>query len=287
VAVNPRDELSLRRIINVPPRGIGATSVQRLVAHGTKTGRGLWASLCEAHAVAGLPKAAVAGATALIEVLRPRAQSLRHATGSELPALVGDLFEKLQLKDTILAADDAPTVMQRRIQNLDAVVRALDRFAEGVTGGGKGGAAPLQEFLRSTSLSRDSEEDALAATDRVTLMTLHSAKGLEFPYVLMVGVEEDLLPHKRTLELGGDLAEERRLCYVGMTRARTRLWLTHASRRKRHGTEAPRSPSRFLEEVPGIDAVRRSRRDVPCDDEGSEELAAAFFQKMREQLGMD
>ena len=124
---------------------------------------------------------------------------------------------------------------------------------------------------------------------RVTLMTLHAAKGLEFPYVFMVGMEEDLLPHRRSLELGeGDLGEERRLCYVGMTRARRRLWLTYARQRRKHGKLVERTPSRFLQEIhdgPGV--VRQSREAAGFDPERADAAAAEFFQKMRTQLGIE
>lgn len=118
-------------------------------------------------------------------------------------------------------------------------------------------------------------------------MTLHSAKGLEFPYVLMVGVEEDLLPHKKLLEEGGALSEERRLCYVGMTRARRHLWITWAGHRQWHGKMTERSPSRFLEELPTGDGVVRRKREVANDEETSDAMAQDFFKKMRAQLGID
>ena len=121
----------------------------------------------------------------------------------------------------------------------------------------------------------------------MTLMTLHSAKGLEFPYVFMVGLEEDILPHRRSLELGGELSEERRLCYVGITRAKQRLWMSSCAYRASRGKMAERGPSRFLEELPDGDGVRRWSRESPPDDEQNEDAANAFFAKMRVQLGLE
>ncbi|MEK7703822.1 MAG: 3'-5' exonuclease, partial [Myxococcota bacterium] len=183
-----------------------------------------------------------------------------------------------------LGDDDAPALSARRLENLDEVVRALTRFEHHLPHD----AAPLAEFLRSSALVRDPAEDEEAPKHQVTLMTLHGAKGLEFPYVFMVGVEEELLPHKRTMELGGELPEERRLCYVGITRAKRRLWLTYARHRVRHGRHEERSPSRFLSELPTDDAiVRRVDRDATPTDGQQDEAADTFFKKMRAQLGID
>jgi ATP-dependent DNA helicase Rep/DNA helicase-2/ATP-dependent DNA helicase PcrA len=122
---------------------------------------------------------------------------------------------------------------------------------------------------------------------KVTLMTLHSAKGLEFPAVFMVGMEEELLPHRRTLELGGDLSEERRLCYVGITRAKKRLWLTKCLYRSSRGKMMERGGSRFLEELPEGDGVLRWNRNSPPSDEMTDSKADDFMAKIRAQLGMD
>ncbi|MEO1174111.1 MAG: 3'-5' exonuclease, partial [Myxococcota bacterium] len=111
---------------------------------------------------------------------------------------------------------------------------------------------------------------------------------LEFPYVFLVGMEEDILPHKRTIEEGEDLSEERRLCYVGITRARRKLWLTHTVTRIRYGKPEPRTPSRFLDEIPDGEWLNRmSRAEHDDDDTGAEDAADEFFRRMREELGFD
>jgi superfamily I DNA/RNA helicase len=285
VAYNPRDEVALRRIVNVPPRGIGPTSLERLVAHGESTGKGLWHSLTSASQIPDLPATARIGAQEFVDVLAPLGAQLRTAASGQLAPLAAHLFHGLRLREAIHEADDSPGVLSRRLENLDHVKHALERFERGA----QGQEGPLLgEFLRNTALTRDSaEDDDEAKRGRVTLMTLHSAKGLEFPYVFLVGLEEELLPHKRTIETGADLGEERRLCYVGMTRARRRLWLTHAQFRQKYGKLEPRTPSRFLQELPEGPGVKRWNRDAPPSEERADEAADDFFKKMRAQLGIE
>jgi superfamily I DNA/RNA helicase len=282
VAQNNFDEVALRRIINVPPRGIGTTSVERLAAWGEVSQKGLWGALCNAGRVPDLPKAAAAGARDLVDILAPASKRLRSAKKGDAVHLARRLFADLKLRDAVLSADDSPVIAARRLENLDEVLGALDRFEQT-----RAQSEPLAEFLRSAALVKDDQADDSAMRGKVTLMTLHSAKGLEFPFVFLVGMEEELLPHRKTLEAGGELSEERRLCYVGMTRARRRLWMTWSRRRRRYGKAADRTPSRFLQELPDSDAVKRRNRDEPQSDAEADAAAQDFFQRMREQLEID
>ena len=161
------------------------------------------------------------------------------------------------------------------------MINGLTRFGQH----NAGSKDALGEFLEASALVRSPDEEE--ATGQVTLMTLHSAKGLEFPYVFMVGVEEDLLPHRKSMELGGELSEERRLIYVGITRAKKRLWLTWCKRRLMRGKWADRGSSRFLEEIPDTDGTRRWARDTPPTNENSDEMAADFFARMKAELGIE
>ena len=284
VALNPRDEIALRRIVNTPPRGIGPTSVERLVAHGEGTGRGLWVALQEASHLKDLPAAAVVGAQRLVGILGPAAARLRKAKKGELSVCTRELLKDLGLRDAVLAADDAPGLAERRLENLDEVLRSIESFERTAADG----TPLLADYLYSAALASRDEEEEEDSSGRVTLMTLHSAKGLEFPFVFLVGVEEELLPHKRTMDdLGGDLGEERRLFYVGMTRARKRLWLVWARNRVKHGKPTQRSPSRFLQEISEGPGVRRRNRDNPKGDVESEKLADDFFKTMKAQLGIE
>ncbi len=284
VAHNPHDQLALRRIINSPPRGIGPASLERLNKHGEEAKRGLFWALTQARQIHDLPKAALSGIDGFLAVMQPAVNEARRLSAAELPRWAERLFSALGLRDAVLAADDAPTLAARRLANLEQVIKSLARYAEGEPNAER----PLAGFLRAASLVSSPEEDAELQKGQLTLMTLHSAKGLEFPFVFLVGMEEDLLPHKRSLELGGELAEERRLCYVGITRARRSLWLTWARTRRKHGKPSDRSPSRFLDELPLGEGVLRRDSVASTQTEAEADAAAqAFFQRMRAQLGIE
>ena len=186
-------------------------------------------------------------------------------------SIVDALIEETRLRDSIMAADEAPTIVTRRLENLDEVLNGVRRFEEHYDG-----ADLALDFVRSATLIRNEEDDE-EDKGTVTLMTLHSAKGLEFPYVFMVGLEEDLLPHKKSIEQGGEISEERRLCYVGITRARQRLWMSFARQRGQRGKMVPRTPSRFLE---------RSPMESAMYDDGTESgrCKTRIMTRMRQQL---
>ncbi len=286
VVANPRDELSLRRVINTPPRGIGPASLERLVQYGARQEGGLWWALMSAAEVPDLPKAAIAGARELTSILTPEMARAAELPASELATWSQDLFAKLHLRDAVLNSDDAPSISAKRLENLDEITHELDRFAKDPPRD----EPALYEFLRASALVRSPDEEKDEGRGRVTLMTLHSAKGLEFPFVFMVGVEEDFLPHRRSLEEGGEISEERRLCYVGMTRARRRLWLTLARQRLSHGKLIDRTPSRFLQEIadgPGVTRWSRDAAPVEADEKKADAAAGEFFKRMRSQLGIE
>lgn len=302
---NPNDEVALRRVINVPPRGIGPQSLERLAQFAQAQNIALGQALCRIDEVPHLPAQAKAGGKAFAQVLGATRSGLSGAQPGALSARVEALFETLQLKDAILSGNDAPSVCTKRLENLTAAVGALERFerkhrapsgsgASSADGAPLSGGALLSSFLRAAALRHEQPEDE--PQGQVTLMTLHAAKGLEFPYVFMVGVEEEYLPHRRAIEDTGPqasqaLAEERRLCYVGMTRARRQLWLSHAKTRLRHGRHVERTPSRFLSDLPDTEGIEHKAfgeaSDSTEDAERSELLAQAFFAKMRAQLGID
>ncbi|HXF99119.1 MAG TPA: UvrD-helicase domain-containing protein [Gaiellaceae bacterium] len=236
VLVNPSDAGSLLRIANRPRRGIGAASLARLVAHAEATGRTLFQALAdpEAAGVAAASARAVRAFHATMESLMARAP--------ELP--VDELLERVLERTGILEALEAERTIEARgrienLQELVGVAREYRQRAEEPTTAG---------FLQEVALLSD-QDTIRDEGGLVTLMTLHNAKGLEFRAVFMVGMEEGVFPHARALEEQG-VEEERRLCYVGMTRARERLTLTHASARTLFGSRTYNLPSRFLDELP-------------------------------------
>ena len=233
--VNPADEVSVKRVLNVPKRGIGDASVAKLDAYAAETGRGFFDALRHADE-AGVTGPAVRGLYSFVELidsLTARAGDPDSGPAEVLQAVLegSGYLAELQAENTIEAAG--------RIENLEELIGSAQQFTR------------LEEFLEQVSLVADTDEIPEEVTDQVVLMTLHSAKGLEFPVVFIVGVEEGIFPTMRALENPDDMEEERRLAYVGITRARERLFITHAWSRNLFGTTQYNPPSRFLDEIPG------------------------------------
>ncbi|MCD6419638.1 MAG: UvrD-helicase domain-containing protein [Synergistetes bacterium] len=229
---NPRDTLSLRRIINVPSRGIGAKRWEYIYDKILSAGdiyKGLKAVL-EEKRLKGEVKEAIRKLFELISTLRSELGK------KELFDLVAGLLEESGYWEMLKEADD--TSRMENIEEFFSIIRKFqDRHPNGT----------LQEFLEEVSLSTD--VDTLdTAEERISLMTLHSAKGLEFPVVFMVGMEDGVLPHYRSVQ-DGDIEEERRLCYVGMTRAKKLLFLTSVERRLLFGAIMEQPVSRFVREM--------------------------------------
>ena len=248
VALNPRDEIALRRIINYPARGIGATTVEKLALFARGRRVPMWDALRGVEGIAGIAggtRAAIGAFVALVE-------KTRGALEGGTAAAAGDLVSAIALYDDLRVGATTALAAQRRIDNVQDLLRSIGEREKRAPG-----AESLREYLNFLSLHTNDDDDGDASADRVTMATLHGAKGLEWPVVFLVGVEEELLPHARTLYPQGpdvdgpaDVSEERRLAYVGMTRARERLYLTRALTRHKHGKDRPRTPSRFLREIP-------------------------------------
>ncbi|HLI34467.1 MAG TPA: UvrD-helicase domain-containing protein [Terriglobia bacterium] len=237
LAVNPKDNAAFLRIINVPPRGIGASTLSALQAAAQQLGLSLWETVeHELSRGASLPRLRKS-LESFAAVVRPLMEN--HASVS-----LSEFFRNILDRAGYLAMLEAEGTLEAegRIENLQELVNAArEAESRGET---------LSQFLDHAALVSDSDE--YSERSRVTLMTLHTAKGLEFSTVYLVGMEEGLFPHKLSLMEDAALEEERRLCYVGMTRARQRLVLTWAARRRSYGEDYLRStrPSRFLSEVP-------------------------------------
>ena len=253
--VNPSDAISFARVVNSPRRGIGNTSQGRLLSHANTTGLPIWEVAGRPDAVPGLGAAAVKAISRFhqtIEGLRERAatapvaellESLLHETG---------YFEALEAERTVEA--------EGRVENLQELIGVAGEFDANRELEGDAEVPPLEEFLQQISLYTD--QDSIAEQESlVTLMTIHNAKGLEYETVFIIGCEEGVFPHMRALEEGGE-EEERRLCYVGMTRARSRLYLTYARERRIFGgRREPAIASRFLDELP--DELVEQERSAP------------------------
>ena len=239
VLANPTDEVSLRRVLNVPKRGIGDTSVARLDAWANAQGRPFADALVKAES-AGVSGRALAGVRQLVALL------------DELSAYEGPpsgLLETLLARSGYAAELEMANTIesQGRLENLAELVGVAKEYEQAMVEAGE--EATLAGFLERVSLVADADE--ISDDDSsVVLMTLHTAKGLEFPAVFLIGLEDGVFPHIRSLTEPDELEEERRLCYVGITRARERLALTHAWSRQLFGSTQYNPPSRFLKEIP-------------------------------------
>jgi DNA helicase-2/ATP-dependent DNA helicase PcrA len=242
--VNPADSLSAKRIINVPARGIGAATVERIAAYEAEAGGFLpaCALALERGELKGAAAARVREFVELMARFREKLDLLPY------PRLAAELIEESgygpSLRETAQGAMSASDreEAQERLENLEQLLAGMEEHV--------GTEGTLQDFLEQVALVTDLDSYD-GSLDRVTLMTLHAAKGLEFPVVFMSGMEEGLFPHSRSSNGGeDDVEEERRLCYVGMTRAMEKLTLTHARRRRIYGDWQFNPPSRFLGEIP-------------------------------------
>jgi DNA helicase II / ATP-dependent DNA helicase PcrA len=232
VVANPSDEVSARRIVNVPRRGIGDASVERLAAWARSNGVSFFESLDNA-AEAGVSGRALKGIASLRELI-DRLRSMQES-GSGPAALVDAVAERTGYRAALEEEDTLESL--NRLENIDELQGAAGEYDE------------LDEFLESVALVSDVDEMD-QDTDRASLMTLHTAKGLEFPAVFLVGMEDGIFPHLRSLDDPLKVEEERRLAYVGITRAKRHLYVSHAWSRTLWGTTSHAIPSRFLSELP-------------------------------------
>ncbi|WP_182867736.1 UvrD-helicase domain-containing protein [Rhodopirellula sp. JC639] len=243
----PDDEVSLLRIINTPSRGMSPKSVKTLMEHAVADGVSIWQIMQRRDIVADLSPAAQRGVADLQSV---HADVTARAKSESLAAAMDTLLTRTSYADEINRLYDEPEDRQNRMASLGEVANAIGAFEDNRED------ADLTGFLADIALSgreMGNEKDKLAMQNAVWLLTLHAAKGLEFPVVYMVGMEEGLLPHSRSVKSGReeDIAEERRLCYVGITRAQEQLTLSMALTRRKWGKPVPTIPSQFLYEVTG------------------------------------
>ena len=244
VLANPRDEAALVRIINFPRRGIGDTTMLRLNQWSLEQSTTLFDALGRVHDIDGISEAARKAVSAFHSLLRTELASFKPVN---MAAQATALFKRLGINDELHRTLGDHNQARKRMENIEQLVNALAAFEERAPGAG------LTDFLERIALTEDNRRetgDEHQPQDAVTLMSLHASKGLEFPHVYLVGLEEGLLPHHRSAEEDPEVAEERRLCYVGITRAREQLTLSRCLTRRKYGTKEERFPSRFLSELP-------------------------------------
>ncbi|MGZ3417580.1 MAG: ATP-dependent helicase [Polyangiales bacterium] len=270
LAIHPLDEISLRRVINYPTRGIGENALQRLEAYSIARDVPLFRAVQRAEEIEGLTSAARAGCAALAEIIVDAKAALDH--GRPPAQVAREISERIALKADLQAASPNGTAAEKRWSNVEYLYRSLERWMqrheESAWDLEAKRTPSISEFLHRLTLRIAEEEEGKEQV--VTLTTLHGSKGLEYDVVFLIGLEEGILPHKRTvapnandapIEFKTDASgaavpvddaidEERRLFYVGVTRAKERLYLCRSRARSARGQPIARIPSRFLADVP-------------------------------------
>ncbi|RVU48846.1 ATP-dependent DNA helicase Rep [Lujinxingia sediminis] len=248
-ALNPNDEINVRRIVNVPPRGIGPTLLERIsdLAHEREWGfaRALEEVAGDPDLVHGIGPSSASHLSELVQMLKTYRARFREAEkeGTSLTEVGRAFLKRTKLIEHVRNIEKNPKIARRRVDNLEDLLGSIATFEER-----EGGT--LEGYLNRISLDRTYDNGEEEKARGVKMMTLHSSKGLEFKVVFFVGLEEGYMPHERSKTSEDGIAEERRLAYVGLTRAKEVLYLTSAYERTRFGQKEEREPSRFLDEIP-------------------------------------
>ncbi|MDC0714461.1 UvrD-helicase domain-containing protein [Stigmatella sp. ncwal1] len=275
VIANPRDEVSLLRIVNVPARGIGDVTMERLHAHARADGVSLWAAMGRSQGYEDLPAGAAEKVGEFLQLIE-RYRGLFEE--GKLAQVTRQLLEEIGFREATRALAPSLTAADKKLKSVDHVLNSLESFEKR-----EGPKASLLTYLNRLSLdTRQEEEEVPGGHRRVTLMTVHASKGLEYRLVFFIGMEEELMPHKGMQGEPQNLEEERRLCYVGITRAKELLYLSRAAIRVKRGKEVPCTPSRFLEDLPP-EAVEKvdlaaPRTGAPTDQERN------FFANLKDRF---
>lgn len=271
-ALAPND-VAFKRIVNTPARGIGDTSLEKLNAYALANKCSFFKA-CHHWQEAGIQEKAGEALTALLANLQKLPQRLLSGAGTPGERL-SLFFREIGYRDYLFLTSSQPLAGEKKWNLVEILGRILSSYSA------KAGleASMLRDFLDAMELRDDVEDDE--KKKGVSLMTLHACKGLEFPVVILVGVEEDLLPHRT---LGSDVDEERRLFYVGITRAKERLILTRCRTRKRHGQIKPVTMSRFLLELSGQNIKDHRGEFRPVSSEQRENLLSSFLSGLDQKL---
>lgn len=278
---NSADQMSLRRILNTPHRGIGQVTLDKFIKASEEKNEALFESIKTQPQIAGKQEGPIREFTKLIDEFKQEFQN------RPLPEAIQLLVERVRFIEMIDKAYDNPKQAERRRNDVNNFIESAARFQRYYPQ-----KNCLQEFIErlllqdSQDREEEEDEDHDVRKNEVTLMTLHASKGLEYPIVYLVGVEEELLPHKKTITLGQEISEECRLCYVGITRAQEKLIMTYCKERKLFGKQTPRYVSRFL--VPHLETGLLLEQDRTTfghmTTEEVEEYKSSFFQNLMDNL---
>lgn len=266
--VNPDDDINMRRIFNVPKRGLGNRAESLLLSYAKAKGISFWNSIEQCENISGMPTRSITQIKAFHTLMCELTQ-MAIKNDSRPSIIVKNILDSTGLLDELKRSEDEQDL--NRVENLSqlqSVASEYEQNADEVT---------LAGFLEQTALVADSDQLPTSSEDtgKITLMTLHTAKGLEYPVVFLTGMEQGTFPHSRSMDNESELSEERRLAYVGITRAKQRLYLTYASVRSQWGDAMDMIPSQFLDEIPEDLIHWNSKKpsyDYDSDDDFDDEV---------------
>jgi superfamily I DNA/RNA helicase len=276
IIANPSDDLSLLRAAGAPKKGLGPSALGMLSDFSSKNSLSLLDAFGRASTIPGLGQKAASSAAALSALIGRYRDIFKK--GREMGKTLRLLIEEINYRDYISELYKTPEVAFRKIENLDGFVDSITHYESSEN------SPSLHGFLETMALTDLIEEKEEESGRGVTLISFHSSKGLEFPVVFIVGVEDEILPHKKSVHTSEGIEEERRLFYVGITRAMNELYITYTDHRSKYGKEQPSVPSRFLDEIPE-DAVKKVDRFEKLTPEQEKVHAKKFFANIKTILG--
>ncbi|MBI5101397.1 MAG: UvrD-helicase domain-containing protein [Nitrospirae bacterium] len=273
IIANPSDDMSLLRAANVPKRGLGTGAVCGLSDFSRANSFSLLEAFGKASGSSGLSPRAAGSAEALFGLISRYRELFKK--GRDMGRILNELIGELNYREYLTELYKTPETAFRKIENLAGFADSISHYESAEK------APSLHGFLETMALTDLIEEKEEKGGRGVTLISYHSSKGLEFPVVFIAGTEEDILPHKKSADSAEGIEEERRLFYVGITRAMNELYITYADQRSKYGKDTPAVPSRFIDEIPP-ESVRKLDRFEKLDPEREKVFAEKFFANIKE-----
>jgi DNA helicase-2/ATP-dependent DNA helicase PcrA len=273
ICANPCDDISLLRIVNIPKRGLGPGSIRKLTAFAKDQKITLLDACRHANEISDLAEQPRKNAAKLAHLIDHFTG--QFATNKGMGATFRSLINEINYRDHLHELYKNPQTLIKRIDDYEDFISSLAKYED------SNSSPTLHGFLETIALSDMVEPKEDKSSYGVTLISIHSSKGLEYPIVFIVGVEEGILPHKKS---ASDIEEERRLFYVGITRAMSELYITHTSHRTKYGKVDPSTPSRFLEEI-SLEITRKLNRFTDDETEDTDATADKFFAHIQKLLG--
>jgi len=276
IIANPSDDMSLLRAANAPKRGIGPAALSVFSDFARSNSMGLLDAFGKAAVIEGLGKKAASSAENFFKLICRYRDMFKK--GREMGKILGALIEEINYRDYIIELYKTPDAAYRRTENIDGFIESITHYESAE------GSPSLHGFLETMALTDLIEEKEEKGGRGVTLISFHSSKGLEFPVVFIAGMEEDIMPHRKSSDRDEGIEEERRLFYVGITRAMNELYITNTEHRSKYGKQAPSIPSRFLEEIPE-ESINKLDRFEELDPEQEKAYMKKIYDNLMSKLG--